>query len=271
MAASGILTFNGLDAYEDLDLRVTGVGGLLGSPSRTLGLLAIPSMAGVIDAGMTPTEDARVLTISALVYAASISALYTQLSEIKEVLGTGLVQIKANVATDRAYYGVLQSCEAAPHTQEFVSGWGAARLQFLCPIPYAIALSPTVVAFGSTKTDIPLGTAPSQLRDQWSAMLEVVGAATNPIVTYSDGAGVAVGTIASSYDPVAGDSIVYDLGRKTAYKFVTGVRTTTIATLTAGYTWPALDPGDGYAAGASYPKLSVDSGSGFLTYFKAYR
>ena len=269
--ASTVLYANGLDFDADLGLLPVTMSGLLGAPGRALGVLDLPALPGVIDSGISPRESARVLTITCLVQASSQTTLYATLDTAKEALGTGLVTITSAFSATRAFYGVLQPFDADLFVPTILNGWATVALSFLCPIPYAIALAPSIISFGATAVDIPLGTAPSTLRDQWSAQIEIVGAATTPTLTYLDGSNTAVGTMATSLSPVAGDSIVVDCGRRLVSKFVSGTRTNAISTLTAGYTFPALDPADGFVAGSIWPKLKVSSGTAFLRYYRAWR
>jgi len=269
MAAS-ILTFNGLDSDTDLGLIPTSLSGMNGSPAKTLGLLDIPALPGQIDSGVTASEAVRTLALGALVNAASVSALTTALDRIKEHLGTGLVEIKGPYSSTRAYYGALVGCDVEQFTPSALE-WATVKLTFLCAQPYAIALTPDEISFGATRVAIPLGTAPSIGRDQWSAVIEIVGAATTPTLTYSNGSCDTVGTMVFTNSPSAGDSLVIDLGRRLVKTVTSGTFANGFTNLTAGYAWPALDPADGNVYGAVYPGLAVSSGTAHLRYFKHYR
>lgn len=271
MAAS-ILTFNGLDSDTDLGLIPVSVTGMLGSPAKTLGLLDIPQAPGGIDPGLPPKESARTLTIEAMVQATSQTVLMTTLDSIKDTLGTGLVEIAGPYSTTRAYYGVLQPFDAEQFTDRLLNGWARVSLSFVCPLPYAISTTRDTIAFGATAVSIPLGTAPSTGRDDFSAIIQITGAATTPTLTYLDSAGNTVSTMVfSGYSPSAGDSILIDCGRRLVYRYVSGTRSNAFTYLTAGYTFPALDPQDGSYRSSLYPSLKVSSGSAFITYNKLYR
>lgn len=273
--ATGMLYLNGVDA-ETIGFTPVSATGLLGSAARTLGLLDIPGVPGAIDPGVSPAEATRTIQITGLVMAASVTALYTSLDAINDACGTGLVEIRSAYSTSRAFYGVLEPFDAeqtANVANVMVDGYALVSLSFLCAMPYAVALVPSVINFRSTATDIPLGTASSVGRDTgWSAMIEITGAATTPTLTYSNYRGDTVSTMAfASYSPLAGDSILVDCGRRLVYKFVSGVRTNIFSVLTAGYAFPALDPSDADFTNSLWPKLTCSSGSAVIRYYKAYR
>lgn len=269
--ASAVLYANGLDFDSDLGLIPVSITGMLGAPAKTLGWLDVPGTPGALDSGITPRESSRTLNITCLVQASSETTLHTALDEAKEAIGTGLVEIKAAYSTTRAYYGVLVSCEVVQFSPSVLNGWATVQLQFACAMPYAVALTMDTLSFGSTAVAIPLGTAPSVGRDDWSAIIEITGAATTPTLTYLNSAGDTIGTMVFTYSPSAGDTIRIDLGRKLVQRRVSGTWSNAFTYLTAGYTWPTLDPSDGYVFGTAYPQLKVSSGSGALYYWKHYR
>jgi hypothetical protein len=268
---TGILTLNGTDA-ETLGFSPVSFEGMLGAPARTYNLLPIPGLPGGIDPGVAPMEAARTIKITGLVQAASKTALETTLDVIKEACGAGLVAITGPYAPTRAWYGLLQPFDANPEVPTVLNGIALIQLEFVCPSPYAVDLTPATIAFGATAVEIPLGTAPSTGRDNLSAIITITGAATTPIVTYKDRDGVTQGTLSfSGYSPLAGDTAVADLGRRLIYKFVSGVRTNAFSALAAGYIWPRLDPIDASVSGALWPTLATSAGSGSITYYRMWR
>jgi len=285
--ATGVLYFNGQDVESTFGLIVVSTsggaagsgkrsaaraaGGLLGGPARTLPLLDMPQMPGSLDPGIALGEDTRGIVITGMVRASDFTTVKVTLDLIKEVCGTGLVEIRSAYDAASAYYGVLETPDIQAFTPTLLNGWATVVLAFTCPNPYAWALSPSIIGIGASNVDIPLGTAPSSGRDQWSALIEIVGAATTPTLTYSNFRGDTVSTMAFTYSPLAGDSIVIDCGRRIVNRFVSGVRSNAMSFLTAGYAFPALDPGDAYVAGSLWPKLSLNSGVATITYYRAWR
>lgn len=266
-----MLYLNGVEVEATYGLIVASFAGDLSAPARSVSLLNIPSLPGAIDPGLPANEAARTLAVNFLIQASSETTLYATLDKIKAVCGSGLVEIQTPYSTTRALYGVLQSLECAAFTPTLLNGWVSGTITFLCANPYWFDISPTTVAF-TTATDIPLGTAPSMGRDDWSAVITITGAATTPTLTYKDYTGATVGTmIFSGYSPAAGDSIVIDCGRRTVTKIVSAVSSNAISTLTAGYTFPALSPDDASFTASLWPTLTVSAGTGSVTYYKAYR
>jgi hypothetical protein len=267
----GSLTLNGQEAEATFGIVVTDFTGDLGMPARTLNFLDIPAGAGGIDPGVTPHEAARVLTIPFLVSVATDVLLRTTLDAIAEVCGTGLVEIKSLYSPTRALYGVLQSLDAA-RRDATIAGWAQGSMQFVCPQPYWWATTQDTIGFGAAPVAIPLGTAPSTGRDGWSALIEIVGAATTPTLNWRKANGDLVSSMAFTISPVAGDSIVCDLGRRLVYKFVSGVRTNAISSLTAGYAFPDLDISSGGSyVGSQWPTLDITSGTANIKYKRAFR
>jgi hypothetical protein len=268
---SGLLYFNGLDVEADLGLSITSVGGLLGAPGRALGVLEIPGIPGAVDAGVVLREGMRTITIGGLIRASSYTTIPAVLDWVTEVAGAGLVEITGPFSSDRAYYGVLQALPADLYEPTGLTGIARITLTFICPMPYAVALTASVVSFGSSYVDIPLGTASSCGRDGWSALIEIVGAATTPTLTYANHRNETVGTMVFTNSPAAGDSILIDCGRRRVQTRTSGTWANGMSNLTAGYAFPALDPSDAYVYGALYPKLKVSSGTASIHYWKHFR
>jgi hypothetical protein len=285
--AAGTLFLNGQDAESTFGFVVSttaggqagsgrrlaamAAGGVLGGPARSLPLLDIPQMPGSFDPGLPFSEDTRGIVINGFINASDYTTLYAALDTLKEVCGTGLVEIRTAYGATRAFYGVLETPDVNQYTENILNGRVAVTLAFTCPIPYAIALQHRTVYFGAVPVDIELGTAPSGLREKWSAMIEVVGASTTPTITYYDYRMNTISTIASTYSPLAGDTLLIDIGRKRARRFVSGVQSNAMGLLTAGYKFPALDPSDGVIRSGLYPKLSCSSGVASIRYYEAWR
>lgn len=268
--STGMLYINGQEAEATYGLIVVSFAGDLSAPARAYNFLNIPSLPGAIDPGVAPNEGVRQVTVNFIVQASSQTTLYATLDKIKAVCGTGLVELQTPYSTSRALYGVLQSLECAPYTSALLNGWVSGAVTFICANPYWWDISPSVVAF-TTATDIPLGTAPSAGRDDWSAIITITGSAVNPTLTYKDYTGATVGTMAFTHTVAAGDSLVIDCGRRTVTKIVSSVSSNAISTLTAGYAFPALSPDDASFSASLWPTLTTSTGTGSITYYRAWR
>lgn len=266
-----VSSFVGGQAGSGRRLAARAAGGILGGPSRAISLLDIPQMAGSFDPGIPFSEDTRGIVVNCFINASDYTTLNAALDAIKEACGTGLVEIRTAYSATRAFYGVLETPDINAFTDSILNGRASGILAFTCPLPYAIALAPNTYSFGATPVDIPLGTAPSGLRDQWSAMIEIVGASTTPTLSYYNKNGDVVSTMAFTYSPLAGDLIRVDLGRKRVRRVVSGVESNCMPFLVAPYAFAALDPGDGLIRSAQYPKLSVSSGTASIRLFQAWR
>jgi len=266
------VTLNGIDLAQLYGFALDpGSPSPFDIPARTTPVLAIPGAAGVILPGTAPAVGPKTLTFGGTFVAYSQSEIVATEAAIKDIAANGLVQIVFSQQSARAWYGVLQGLTVTYPSYGSLNRIARVSFSFLCPIPYAINIAQETIAFGSTAVTIPLGTAPSVGRDDWSAAIHIVGAATTPTLTYADGAGNTVGTMVFTSSPAAGDHIRIDIGRRLVKKSVSGTYSNAFGDLTAGYTWPALDPGDGSWNSSLWPSLKVSSGVGILTYFRMYR
>lgn len=266
----GMLSLNGQEAEATFGLIVTNFGGDLGAPSRSLSLLSLPSLPGALDPGITPNEAPRVFTVDFLVRATTDALVHATLDSIKSVCGVGLVEIKTTYSDTRALYGVLQPFDASGF-RPWVAGWVQASMSFVVPLPFWIETSHNTVGFGATPTDIPLGSAPSTGRDGWSAIIEVVGSAVTPTLTWKNSASDTLGTMVLTNTVAAGNSQIFDLGRKKVWRVTAGTWSNGMGDLTAGYTWPDLDPANGSFSDSLWPKLSVSAGTASVRYYRMWR
>jgi hypothetical protein len=265
-----MLVLNGQEAEATFGLIVTNFSGDLGAPARSLSLLNIPSLAGALDPGIAPNEAVRVFQVDFMVQATSDATVHAALDKIKAVCGGGLVEIKTLYSTSRALYGVLQPLDASGF-RPWIAGWVTGSMSFVVPMPFWIETTHNTVGFGATPTDIPLGSAPSTGRDGWSAMIEIVGAAVTPTLTWKNSSSDTLGTMALTNTVAAGDSQVFDLGRKKVWRVTAGTWTNGMGDLTAGYTWPDMDPSSGSFAESLWPKLSVSAGAANIRYYRMWR
>lgn len=267
---------NGLDMLALCGLHISDPArGPFSAPDRADDTLNIPSLPGALLTTIPPAVGPRPIELQGAVVATSLTALNTQLDTLREILDGGLLEVKFAHDTTRLIRcrctGV-QVSYAAPAFRTAGQKVAVVTISLRADDPWFYSTTPTVISFGSTAVAIPLGTAPSVGRDNWSALIEIVGAATTPTLTYANFRAQSIGTMVfSGYSPLAGDSILIDLGRRLVWKRVSGTLTNAISYLTAGYTFPALSPDDAYVAGSLYPTLKVSAGSASIRYWKAWK
>lgn len=266
---SGLLWFNGIDA-ETLGFYLTDAPDLLAEGGTTPQTVAFPQGTGSLLSTAPVAVGSRSLRLSGYCTSNTVAGAATVLHRIKSAIGSGLVEIRSAWQPTLVVRGVLVSHSAGPSSSAWL-GQVRIDLDFLLPDPYAYAIAPSVVAFGATATAIPLGTAPSRGRAEWSAIITITGAATTPTLTESDATGTALRTMVFTSSPTASDAIEIDCGRGTVTTITAGVRTNGLGTLTAGWEFPRLDPADGDWYTSAWPKLAVSSGTATIRYYEAYR
>lgn len=268
--ASDLLWLNGTDAAE-LGFYLADAPDLLGEGTRTPQTVAMPQGVGTILGTAPVSVGSRSLRLSGYVTSNTLAGARAVLDTLKAHVGSGVVELRSAWNTSVVVRGVLVAASAGPSSQAWL-GRISVDLEFFLADPFAYAIEPTVLAIGSSATEVPLGTAPSRGRAWWSAVLTITGAATTPTVTEYDAAGTTLRTMAlSGWSPTASDAIEIDLGRGLVTRITAGVRTNGIADLTAGWEFPALDPADGDYATSAFPMLSVSSGSASIRYYEAFR
>jgi phage-related protein len=119
------------------------------------------------------------------------------------------------------------------------------------------------VDVNSIRTGIPLGTAVS------APLIRVLGAATNPVITYRDKSGAVRQSMTLTITLAATDYLEIDCELFTITKYVSGVASNGITLLTAG-DFIALDPQDGDYANGVWPTLEISAGSAEVLYRKAW-
>lgn len=268
--ASDLLWLNGTDA-ADLGFYLADAPDLLGEGTRTPQTVAVPQGVGTLLSSAPVSVGPRSLRLSGYVSSNTLAGARATLDTLKAHIGSGIVELKSAWATDRVVRGVLISATAGPSSQSWL-GRLSVDVDFLCFDPFAYAIAPSTVAFGSTATEIPLGTAPSRGSSWWSAIITITGAATTPTLTEYDATGTALRTMAfSGWSPTVTDAIEVDVGRGLVTRITAGVRTNGIGDLTAGWEFPALDPADGDYATSAFPMLAVSTGTGSIRYYEAFR
>lgn len=189
---------------------------------------------------------------------------------VKDLAASGVVSV---VDDDGVSVRVAQGTGASVEFDEYAPGRRSratrCSIAVTCPDPTFRALEPTIrhLVAAATRYDLALGNAPS------NSIIEIMGSAVNPVVTYRDAGGTAIWTLTFGATTLAStESLVIDCTLGTITKYASGVATDAIALLTAGQSYfpRPFDPQDGSVAVAFWPTIEVSTGSGRAIYAKRW-
>lgn len=272
--ATVILTVNGTD-LSGLGAYVTAAPGIFGGPDRQIGTAAILGRAGAFL--LSPSVMApRRLVLKGFIdpTARTVAALQSALQQVRDVFYQGYLTVASTdtAGTVRQISGLLQSFESDVrlgrlHFQSAQVADFTATI--LCDDPFWREVQPFFVGAptAGTRYSIPLGTAPS------SPIINVMGSATNPVVTYRDGWGNAVWTITATITLAAtNDWLSFNCQTGRVTKYVSGTATSVYDVITAGQTdFPRpFDPQDGDVTTSQQPTIETSAGSLEALYYKRY-
>lgn len=270
MSHSQILYLNNVDA-STYGFFLVDSPELLAMGGHTYQTMPVVQRQGVILGTARPTVEPRTLRLSGYISGTSLADARAKLDTLSAAIGTRPCRIRTAWATDREWYGVLTAMPAGPNAA-YWQQYLAAELEFLLYDPYAYATTQSIVPFTSAAVPVPLGTASSRGHRDTAAIIRITGAATTPVLTYSNSAGVTVATMNfSGYSPLANDYIEIDLARGLVEKVVSGARSNAMGNLASGWSFPALDPADGNVLFSAWPTLAVSTGTGQVRYHRAWR
>jgi hypothetical protein len=263
--ATNVVYIDGVD-IETLGISVTGLPSAWSAPLSPWATQDVPQWDGTRLVRSRADIGARTLELTGLVAADNATDAETTLQTFKDAISGRLVEIRYGYQATRAYYGVLQACEAGLFSPTNLGGWALVEMSFLLPDPYAVDLSLSVVS-GATAERVPVqvGTGPT-----W-ATVQVVGAATTPTLTFRDHSGAAIGTMAFTGSLLSTDSFVVDStegGEVT--KLTSGVASNALSLLTAGYAFPIFQPRDGVRSASLWPTIETSAGSVIVTYARRW-
>lgn len=251
-------------ALDTLGVYVEDLGSRWNAPGRDYPVVQIPGrMGGVFSAD--PTTPTRELTITASIdpAARTLTALQAAIDQVKALAYSGLVKVVVDddVNPSRQIDGVCRSCDVSAVAHPLVTQIARLTFTIACPDPTWYDVAGQLIAFTSTPSPIPLGTAPSGgivriAAPSWSANV------VNPVLTYLNAAGVTLQTLTFSGTLTAGtEYLEVDLDRATITEYSSGVGANASSWLASGDFF-ALDPMDGDVLNASYPQLKVTATSG---------
>lgn len=236
------------------------------APAREYATVAIPGRQGVVFAG-DPVTAARTLTITASVAtsANTVAARATAEDALKAALYRALIKVVVDddVNAPRQIDGVCTSVAITTRAHPVSAVVSDVTATVLCPDPTWADVTGQIIAFGTTASAIPLGTAPSGgiVRITPFGTTNVV----DPTLSYLNAAGVTIAALAFTGTLTAGtEYLEIDLDRATVVEVSSGTSSNAISWLTSGDFF-GLDPMDGDPLNGSYPQLKVTATSGTPT------
>lgn len=261
------ILIDGIDIGTNFGWYPDGVPGWLDGAGRTPGVAnLVEAMGGILT---TKVYGTRELQIAGTMKSTTVQLLRDAEHQIRDLLNAGVSTIQVNDGSTptRTVRGSLRSLSMTPLVPSL--GGLATRVQasFLCPDPTWKAIEPTVrhLVAAATRYDLALGTAPSM------PIIEIMGAATTPTVTYRDAGGQSVWALTLP-TLTSTESMLIDCTRGVITKYASGVATDGISLLTAGQTYfpKPFDPQDGNYALAFYPSIETSTGTGRAIYYKRW-
>lgn len=271
LVAPALLYVNGASTAP-YGFALEAVEGAWDMAERTDVSVVLPQGAGLRLASTASRIAPRTIVFSGSVYGATAAALETAKDAIKALCGSGTVSLKL-ASRAIVYRGRLESIALTHLRPQLRAGANVATLtmRFVCADPFGWDEAPQLVGFGSTAVAMPLGTAASRGRSHWSGVITIHGAATTPTLTETDAGGNTLGTMAFTWSPTANDCIEIDIGRGLVTRVQSGVRDNGLPYVTAGFSFPRLDPETGDYLTSAWPRLAVSSGVGVARYWRSWR
>lgn len=219
----------------------------------------IPRRMGELLTSVDPRMSGRDFTIEGVLAAATAAARIAQEDALNAALYGSTIELTRVDLPSRARYGRVQQLTIAPVAPEFIAKQSRVTIRVRCADPLAYELTPTVIAFTTTATTIPLGTAP--LAPRILLANATAGTLSNFVITQRSADGTSIATMTLTGSLLTGEYLDVDHGLMAINKFDgSAVRTSARSWFTAG-SYFVLRAGD---------TLEVDKGSGSALYYKSY-
>ncbi len=263
------IVVNGQD-LNGLGFYLKDVDGVHDAVDRSWQMTTLRGRAGaVIQAPVR--ESGRVLKFSGTLTstAKTVAGLATNADTIRDLLRSGLVRL---VRTDGASnvkfiegYATTVTLKNIGHPINQTDDTLSFTIQ--CRDAYYRDQEPTIrhAAVAATRYTLPHGTAPS------SPIVRIMGAATNPVLTYRDAGGTAQRTMTFTVTLAAtNDWLDIDMRAGKITKWASGVSSNGRALLTSGNPVWAIDPQDGDYVTTQYPTIEVSAGTAMILWHKQW-
>lgn len=261
----GLLTacyINNVDLSR-LGLTIENVEGWDDGLSVSDRLTQLPQRAGSVILAPEAETAPRTITINGVLRKPSMSAVRRAADELKDLLYRGTLEVGFVDRLDRVVYARTQSHATVIVPPQFSNPYSRVRLGLLCPDPLIYARLGTTLGIYSGQQACPLGTAIS------APTIRIMGPATNPSITYRRTDGTIRRTMSFNVTLSGSDYLEINCELNDVRKYSAGVLTSALNSW-VGDDWIELDPQDGDYAYASWPTLSLSSGTGEVLYRKAY-
>lgn len=251
---------NGVDLYSDSGFVLDRPPGWRDAPFRSHRFVSLPKRRGFLKATADPSWEPRELRLSGVVQGDTNAAARANLRKLKARLSDGGVRYSFPDASTLEVVGYLAEDGIAvePIGPPLADDRFRVDVSVVCPSPRYLERSTYSVGFGSTRTLMPLGTAPSY-------PVVTVSGATTFTLTYKTSTGGTVKTFGLS--GATGAPFTIDMEAETVLNTSGDSQ---IGSRTTGSDFFALDPYDGTWTASSWPTLEVSAGSGTCVYRRAY-
>ena len=193
----------------------------------------------------------------------SLATLRSNLDQLKERLYRGTVEVRFVDQTDRYVNARCSGFQVPATAPQFQNPKSRVSFSLFCPDPLIYSTQPYVVGFSTVKASLPLGTAPV------APIIRIMGAATNPVLTYRNNGGVSKQTMGFTVTLAATDYLEIDCELATITKYASGVSSNGMSLWTSG-DFITLDPQHGDYVNSLWPSLETSAGTGETAYRRAW-
>jgi hypothetical protein len=262
------IRINGFDIGTTFGWVPDGVPGWLAVTPRRIGLANVYGRAG----GIVTTVDQyapRILQIAGTLQKTSATLRRDAEREIQDLCAGGPVHIVVDegAANPMGIEGHLTGINVTPLVPSMAPIVSRLVADFLCPSGYWQDIDPWSRVITTTARSVQLGTAPS------SPIIRIMGAATNPVLTYRSVDGTAQKTLTITGTLAAtNDWIDIDMRTGVIRAYVSGVISNAFTTyaITGDFPW-AFDPQDGDFATGGWPTLECSAGGCIAYWWSRYQ
>lgn len=263
-----MITINGIDPRSRYGLYVAGQPDWASGPEQAVTSHEVMGRAGALIAGVT--KRPRDLVVEGTIARSTYATRKAAEDALKGLVGSGIIELVWSDATQtRQITGVVVGRPSVTGYTPAGMSKGA-LVRFTVRADSAFWCEPTPTAVGlpaaNNRKDIPLGLGPSDF------ILNIMGSATNPVVTYRNAGGTVVWELTITATLATTDYLSFDSRTGLISRYNSGTYSDGIGLLTTGHdVWPLpLDPQDGDPSILEWPTLQVSAGSAEVLYSKTY-